>query len=170
MGHQAKYEIDSHFINIGIGDGAVHVLLEKKNNKPQCIVRTVLIDGGLETAKETLAAAISDIRKKYHTQFRFDAIVITHWDEDHYGAVTEMLYLDAKATGESTYIDRNRTKVYLPWTGWNKIPPKGKFKLTEFGTCKLCVRVDSGQYVSLCEAVVSTNCLGYDLFTGLNIE
>jgi hypothetical protein len=92
-------------LNIGVGDSAIHLLVDEKDSlggmqKP-VVQRAVLIDGGENmTSGEKIANAITMIERQYafpvsaNGQLRFDSIVITHWDSDHYQGIQGLLEED----------------------------------------------------------------------------
>ncbi|EHK18407.1 uncharacterized protein TRIVIDRAFT_225720 [Trichoderma virens Gv29-8] len=157
-----SYEVHSNFINVGAGDGAIHLLVKNKT----IIERAVLIDGGDKTAYEELKSAIFALKKSYgplntnNILFKFTAIVITHWDGDHYRALTRVLHDDFKLQGKSTLIDKNCT-FYCPATAMNKIN-NTKWRVEDG---QLYFLDDHRKRIPICKAVISTDCIGYDLFT-----
>ncbi|UKZ78429.1 hypothetical protein TrVFT333_006169 [Trichoderma virens FT-333] len=152
-----SYEVHSNFINVGAGDGAIHLLVKNKT----IIERAVLIDGGDKTAYEELKSAIFALKKSYgplntnNILFKFTAIVITHWDGDHYRALTRVLHDDFKLQGKSTLIDKNCT-FYCPVTAMNKIN-NTKWRVKDG---QLYFLDDHGERIPICKAVISTDCIG----------
>jgi ribonuclease BN (tRNA processing enzyme) len=98
------YEFHSFHINIGVGDGSIHLLVDvsKTDVKPQGkVVQAILIDGG-EGHGEYVANIFSTVdRIKLEYEFpaddgdelKFDSIIVTHWDSDHYGGLIRFLRL-----------------------------------------------------------------------------
>lgn len=162
------YSVQSYFINVGVGDCAVHFLLEGDD-----IQEAVLIDGGRATAATTLITNIKDIAGQSNFDLIFRSIVVTHWDNDHYGGLLEMLFTDWKEThgkGDSTYIGPD-TVFYCPNTALEKFGEHNKIKIKQVsGGYELYFRdkKKNGAYqeYSMCKAVPSTYCIGYDLFSG----
>jgi hypothetical protein len=159
----AAWRVDSYFINVGIGDGAIHLLVQ--NN---AIVGSVLIDGGMFIAAPRLAATIKEIKKKYNvTPLSFNSIVVTHWDDDHYLGLVRFLMEDVyEAKGpnpQPEYIQDGKTIFYYPYTGLKKEPWK---KFCKFDNDRLSFQIDDKSTEGLCAAVASTRCIGYDFFTG----
>lgn len=78
-------KVHSWHINIDVGDGAIHLLInEAATPKPQ-ILKAVLIDAGLAKNVEAVTNAIVEIQKAYalpagDTNLKFDSVIITHWD------------------------------------------------------------------------------------------
>ncbi|TFB01706.1 hypothetical protein CCMA1212_006414 [Trichoderma ghanense] len=156
------YEVHSNFINVGAGDGCIHFLMNKKK-----IERAILIDGGDDEAEQATYQsfkALKEIYKKLdpsNGKFKLDTIVITHWDGDHYRSLTSVLYGDFVDNNEkSTLIDENAV-FYCPWTAMNKMNKNTKWRV-EDDTLYFVVGTT---WHPICDAVTSTNCLGYDLFT-----
>lgn len=100
----AEYGIDSFHIAVGQGDAAIHLLIEVPADptvKPTVISAT-LIDGGPEMGRglRSIQTTMKIIAKKYELGAKgllFDSIVITHWDEDHYQGVVELIESDVAA-------------------------------------------------------------------------
>lgn len=159
-----EYSIHSYFINVDIGDGAVHLLL-----RHGAVVGAVLIDGGEREAGARVASVIAELRQQYN-HFDFNAIVITHWDGDHFRGTMGMIRDDWVRGGlTSSYIVDGVTKFYAPATWWNKVQDAGDFSLAEVGA-GFELRIDpKGVNRRLCEFVISTHCIGYDVFTGLRL-
>lgn len=142
------YGIDSIHINIGQGDSAIHLLIENPRNVRPTILRATLFDGGEGNANNlsSIKGTIDAIQRDYTfpagtTTLKFDSIVVTHWDSDHYKGVVNLIKDDIgnqrpkpgdgdklgcryfKYTGN----DRKKpeTTFYAPyWTGTAKSPPK----------------------------------------------
>jgi glyoxylase-like metal-dependent hydrolase (beta-lactamase superfamily II) len=69
------YAAKSYHINVQQGDAAIHDLYEDGQ-----IISRILIDAGKGNAN-----SISNLRNFIKSSSRqFDAVVITHWDSDHY--------------------------------------------------------------------------------------
>ncbi|KAF2147997.1 hypothetical protein K461DRAFT_324960 [Myriangium duriaei CBS 260.36] len=171
----ADYEVKSFFLNIGVGDGAIHVLVNK--NQPNQAVSAVLIDGGRVSATGKLLSAITKVAQEYNIQ-HFDSIVITHWDGDHYEAVYKLLYYCRRPNdGSSLMLDQTASKVYFPWRGFQKIinnnclrtQPRNANGGPPFDLQARGFGADNNWY-TLCEAVYSTYSIGYDLFSGITIN
>lgn len=86
-----------------MGDSAIHLLVDDAT--PPVVYNAVLIDGGLNTSAvlERIKDCIRWIedRNNYSIQagvpgedpalLRFDSVVVTHWDEDHWGGVRQLI-------------------------------------------------------------------------------
>lgn len=145
-----EHSIASYHINIGTGDSAIHVLEKPTtSDDPKGYLHAVLVDGGLRTASTVLKSAIESISRNYLKDeiIKFDAIVVTHWDKDHYGGVVGLLKEDFlkqskgkkgldKKTLRSTYMKYDKdsldclTTFYAPYWGpeWNPSAIGGKNK------------------------------------------
>ena len=88
------WKIHSFHISVPLGDSAIHLLVDEKPSPPQ-IHSAVLIDGGRrgKTVVNNIKTVISLIERIYtnKSNLRFDSIVITHWDLDHYDGVIGLL-------------------------------------------------------------------------------
>lgn len=107
--------VHSWHINIGTGDSAIHLLVQTVSGGIPIVHNAILIDGGLpeSSAVDAIKATIQSIRARYdcnthlrcdadNTTLRFDAIVVTHWDQDHYGGVFKLLQDDIKTVVNAT--------------------------------------------------------------------
>ncbi|MCJ1434524.1 hypothetical protein MMC27_003893 [Xylographa pallens] len=133
----ATWVVESHHINVKVGDCAIHLLL-KKNLVPSKdqIHSAVLIDGGTASRKIPGLDAIavdydSPVRRMVNwinasgryaftngaTSLQFDTIVMSHWDEDHHGGLVNTLIEDAQDA-----LAKNTNIAYLKWS--SDTPPK----------------------------------------------
>lgn len=132
------YYVESFHINVSSGDAAIHLLLtepETKGNNP-VIHRAVLIDGGDKGKDKLLVDLIETIQTEYDFSdgghvLRFDSVVITHWDADHYKGVVALIEdnlrkqntTDAITTNKCEYFKydstgKQETVLYAPyWVG-----------------------------------------------------
>lgn len=91
---------------VTIGDAAIHLLVDDSAAKDNStdpaewpvIYRAVLIDGGLTTGKEPIKACIERIENNYtfaptktKGKLKFDSVILTHWDVDHWGGLKDLL-------------------------------------------------------------------------------
>ena len=79
-----------------MGDSAIHLLVD--NATPPKVYNAVLIDGGLNNVGvlANLKTCISWIERSGSYTIpagvlRFDSVVVTHWDEDHWGGVRQLI-------------------------------------------------------------------------------
>lgn len=98
----APYEVHTYHLNIDTGDSAVYLLVSF-DGKVNTIHRSVLIDGGLGNyGGTTITAFLAKLRRsKYKAKSnrevgKFDAIIITHWDADHYGGIGKLFEQDIR--------------------------------------------------------------------------
>ncbi|GIK00104.1 hypothetical protein Aspvir_004119 [Aspergillus viridinutans] len=158
----ANFGVDTIHLNVGVGDCEIvlQVDLSDSTRLPK-IVKAVLIDGGYPTwfrgrAVETINKFIKfGCRRRYRlpdgdTTLMLDAIVITHWDQDHYGGIVCAMEQDLQQAILNDVVNRghkdqllakNRcsflrygpdtasgargpplTTVYVPY--WTPIPPQ----------------------------------------------
>ena len=120
------YSVNYYQVNAGTGDCEIVLLL---NNKKQTIEKAVLIDGG-----EPTAYYLMNIRKTFDSikqafslkTLKFDAVIITHWDEDHYRGILELMSQDwDKASARVPWLKYNENTnhpdsiLYIPY----RFPP-----------------------------------------------
>ncbi|KAH7322577.1 hypothetical protein B0I35DRAFT_426064 [Stachybotrys elegans] len=172
MSHQ--WRVGSYFINVGLGDGAIHLLLdESKTNIREKVVSAVLIDGGLRGGEQVKWTA-EHIMTQYEftgdkaDEFWFRAVVITHWDRDHYEAA--MCMFQASFSGfqyQRCRWIRSDTVFYLPKTGFSKRASRfSPAKVYSLNKSKNRLCIDEHE---LCDAVFGHKCLGKDLFSGQDL-
>ena len=102
----ATYGVNVHQINSGKGDSGIHLQLQLSGAIPGSnpltdvdparpfVLKAVLIDGGMNEreAPSNLWEAIQEVGRRYRfnainpldQQCKFDAVVISHWDIDHW--------------------------------------------------------------------------------------
>lgn len=115
------YSVHSFQINIGVGDGAIHILCSQPQAflSTRTVVRAIFLDGG-ETSKDAnnaqtyhanILRTIKYIEDNFNChgpendggaganrpRLRFDAFVVSHWDTDHCQGVMRMLFQDVRA-------------------------------------------------------------------------
>ncbi|KAL8826101.1 MAG: hypothetical protein Q9191_004007 [Dirinaria sp. TL-2023a] len=110
----ATYRVDSHHLNIGRGDAALHILLRQRENDEATVDSVVLVDGGLGNRGPTIIREFLNSSEfgdhyYYYQQdnntnqklpvTRFNAIVVTHWDSDHAAGLYNLIQEDLQAQG-----------------------------------------------------------------------
>ncbi|KAK5653833.1 hypothetical protein OQA88_7993 [Cercophora sp. LCS_1] len=93
----SRYEVHSYHLNIDTGDCAIHVLVTTAANELPTVQRAILIDGGLDNYGAwwiNYFRAHVGSRYKDNTSLKFDGIVITHWDSDHFSGITKLFDKD----------------------------------------------------------------------------
>lgn len=134
------YGIDSFHIAVGAGDAAIHVLIEISPTGTPTFNCAILIDGGdnNKMAVESIILTMRQIEIKYVMDvgsLKFDTIIITHWDTDHFGGIVRMILDDIKAQESkppgtaATQISfmkyaGSTPKTVLYVAGWDKGPEK----------------------------------------------
>ncbi|KAI0436966.1 hypothetical protein F4803DRAFT_571725 [Xylaria telfairii] len=99
------YAVDSFHINVAVGDCAIHLLVEESMQTKRPIKAAVLIDAGTKSGgKKTKNGQENSAFRRmlqyiqtspaYGIQLQFDTVVISHWDEDHYGNLRQALRED----------------------------------------------------------------------------
>ena len=106
MPYPPKYVIDYRQVNIGVGDCEIILLVKDVHNTTPIIMKAVLVDGGKggEIPVSNIRRVFDQIKESYKiTSFQLDAIVITHWDTDHYTGVFALIDDElTKMQGQST--------------------------------------------------------------------
>ena len=132
----SSWLVESHHINVKVGDSAIHLLLKTTGSSKGEIHSAVLIDGGTASRKipglDAIAVSYdSPIRRMINwintsgaytfmnaeKTLQFDTIVMSHWDEDHHGGLVNTLIEDAQAA-----LKANTTISYLKWS--DDTPPE----------------------------------------------
>ena len=190
------WRVESYFVNVGLGDGAIHLLLdESQTEKPKKIVSAVLVDGGLRGDDQIEYATKAIIKKYGFSQerfFTFDAVVVTHWDRDHYEATMSMIESNFKGAGylKCRWIS-NKTIFYVPETLIWTQPRDGLKKMYDFAKDEkeLHIKMEKDKIPTkvkpktpakgkpeknvptkkLAKALYGKACLGVDVFSGEKI-
>ncbi|KAK6333228.1 hypothetical protein TWF718_011049 [Orbilia javanica] len=118
-GSQYYYTVESFHINVGSGDGSIHIMTYGKGKTDGLfkreVVKAIFMDGGrLESAgaadkkqkvtnggnnenRWTIKQTIDYIEKtydctnKHDDKLRFNYFIVTHWDSDHYAGIIRAL-------------------------------------------------------------------------------
>jgi hypothetical protein len=114
-----RWAVESFHITVRVGDSAIHLLVDESVS-PKRIYSAVLVDGGTKPGQKKpdnqtrVLPIINWINTsgKYSfpegtTSVKFDSIVVTHWDEDHYGGLLDLMIRATMATRTSNFI--------IPW-------------------------------------------------------
>ncbi|KAI1170963.1 hypothetical protein F4777DRAFT_583403 [Nemania sp. FL0916] len=105
LSKRAQYRVENWQIPVPIGDASAHFLLRISNGDDEQIsddqtqlprvVSAFFMDGGddkyNETAAKMIIRALEAIDRAYTDQWKFDAIVTTHHDQDHYKGLKDLL-------------------------------------------------------------------------------
>lgn len=129
------YRVDSFHIPVNEGDCAIHLLVETGPGKGGGetvsldrgtrgeVKNAVLVDGGVkENTGETRRRTIEWINQHYCVgpkQLQLDSIVITHWDQDHYSGVKQIL--------EDSFTEEEKKKSETLMLKWNGETPATHF-------------------------------------------
>ena len=110
----AKYGVDSFHVNVLDGEAAFHLLVDR-SEEPHKILSTVLIDGGHASMVNRTASTRTHISESGEyklpdsdTNLKCDTIVITQWDEDHYGGILKLIRNSIKTDGT----DNPQTSIF----------------------------------------------------------
>ncbi|KAI5782098.1 hypothetical protein DFH27DRAFT_283258 [Peziza echinospora] len=147
------WTVDSHFLNVGGGESAIHLLLLNG-----VVDRAVLIDGGLDTGANAIRVAVDMIKRRYNKlELKFNTVVVTHWDRDHVNGVRKLLI-----TSHAQFIDD---------TTFFFCAREGQFTTAK----KMCVSGAAAPQMlqvngtNVCRAVTGPDCIGYDLFDNTRV-
>lgn len=100
------YKVESFHLNVGAGDGAIHLLTSDPAvpGTKRMVQQAFLIDGGTSGNVYLINELIVYIEINYLDKdgnafetanpLKFDSFVITHWDGDHYGGLEAWLLSD----------------------------------------------------------------------------
>jgi hypothetical protein len=130
-----SWRVDSFHVNVGNGDCSIHVLVWS-NNSGDHAYRCVLMDSGSARSAldpgtkikswNPLDNMIQWLTKRYfwdgpygNGRAQFDSIVITHWDEDHYG----QLLWHISQTARPKPANAPQLLSFLKYTGGNAAAP-----------------------------------------------
>ncbi|KAH7246597.1 hypothetical protein BKA59DRAFT_439225 [Fusarium tricinctum] len=148
--------VESFHLNVGAGDGAIHLLTCDKlaqyaPDERRVVLQAYIIDGGRKslTCTNLISQLIRRIEGWYkspytqngHNYLKFDGFMVTHWDNDHFGGLEKWLAIQIAphTFGNGTtrdIISRARYDVdngnplswmYSPW----KWPKESQFSVDE---------------------------------------
>ncbi len=112
-----KHRVVSYHLNIGDGDCAIHLHV----NADDKVQSAVLIDGGRgENGSKLIPEFMESAqfqrwkRSDGSPRVAFDAIVVTHWDDDHAKGLAK-LFCNSMEAAAKDYIQKNKDKL-------NKLP------------------------------------------------
>ncbi|KAG8670874.1 hypothetical protein FPOAC1_004108 [Fusarium poae] len=95
-----KWRVANYQIPVPIGDCSAHFLIKMKDEKVEKIEKAFLMDGGTNAggyyAWVQILKGLRHIDLELGTNWKFDNWVVTHWDEDHYRGVRDLLSSDLK--------------------------------------------------------------------------
>ncbi|KAF4960790.1 hypothetical protein FGADI_733 [Fusarium gaditjirri] len=146
----------------GNGDSAVHILCSQ-NGGQTTFEAAVLVDGGRSFYRYNVLRYLNWMQNEY-AGFKLTSIVITHWDDDHYGGIMqlfaeELLQLCSAADAV----------LYMPSLGCDQKLAELEFELQNEGNGnKGLYRHQAGQNSTrVCSVKQGYACLGIDMFSGL---
>ncbi|KAK4153608.1 hypothetical protein C8A00DRAFT_33628 [Chaetomidium leptoderma] len=127
----SSWQVQSFHVNVGNGDCSIHVLEYQPSLVQKALAyKCVLIDGGsawlpIDVGTKTAGTnPLRDMIARLNTLYRwanghcqFDTIVLTHWDEDHYGNLLQTIKEDAAVYGGfPPYLQYTNDNLQLPLT------------------------------------------------------
>lgn len=137
--------VHSLHINIGTGDSAIHLLVDLTTAGRPTVLRACLIDGGeCQESVKAIKTTIDKIKERYtvptsHNDpaagiMRFDSVVITHWDTDHYKGIVLLMKDDFERQLQDiwkTTSDKKKVEEKLREAGcrYFRYGPTGKSEL-----------------------------------------
>ncbi|KAI1817183.1 hypothetical protein GGS20DRAFT_592644 [Poronia punctata] len=98
----SPYEVHNFHLNIGLGDGSIHLFVDtSQKTKPWfrgTIKRAILLDGGNGGSEsvDCILRVFKWINRRYDLpdgdkKLMLDAVIITHWDQDHYKTMVQLV-------------------------------------------------------------------------------
>ena len=93
----STFSIQSYHLNVDSGDSAIHVLVEESSANPPPNPKFVLVDGGYAPYGNfwiRKVCAAFEQRFNQPNGIKFDGIVVTHWDGDHYEGIDALFRAD----------------------------------------------------------------------------
>lgn len=93
--------VDTIHLNIGVGDCSIVCKYQPTTNGAPILLSAVIIDGGFQSSAGVIKKCIQtqldaskgglyDLRQTGGS-VKFDSIVITHWDRDHWGGLINLI-------------------------------------------------------------------------------
>jgi hypothetical protein len=144
----STYEVHNFHLNIGLGDGSIHILVDTSQKKKAwsrgTVKRSIFIDGGNggNDPVQCILRVFKWITRRYDLpdgdkKLMIDAVIITHWDQDHYLTFVQLVRKCMDATTKRVSFARYdgsgspTTVLYVPdWTNGTKQDVKTKKKGT----------------------------------------
>ncbi|KAG9495530.1 hypothetical protein J7337_013779 [Fusarium musae] len=93
-----EWRVANYQIPVPLGDCSAHFLIERNGVNGQQVKKAFLMDGGTNSggyyAWVQILKGLRHIDLELGTKWKFDNWVVTHWDEDHYRGVRDLLSTD----------------------------------------------------------------------------
>ncbi|KAF4946254.1 hypothetical protein FGADI_11331 [Fusarium gaditjirri] len=94
----SEWRVANYQIPVPLGDCSAHFLIERNGVNGQQVRKAFLMDGGTNAggyyAWVQILKGLRHIDLELGTEWKFDNWVVTHWDEDHYRGVRDLLSTD----------------------------------------------------------------------------
>ncbi|KAK6499507.1 hypothetical protein TWF506_004137 [Arthrobotrys conoides] len=133
------YRVHSFHLNINEGDSAIHILVQHvgigTKDAVSVIKSAVLVDGGRESYADNIPQCWRMINQSlgyepsHDESPYFDAIVITHWDGDHYRGVIQAIAADARSQIVE-YVGKNKKRIPADSKALQKLFDDGIIKMS----------------------------------------
>lgn len=161
-----EYKITVRHINIGVGDCELIIWYNTNSTDKDSIIKAILIDGG-KNYPYVINKILQVLKKHLHYEgagYRhLDAIVVSHYDFDHYGGILGLLK-------EKTFRDNFLNNTYLYDSGAKELVKKENVKSLNdyFETIEEIAKIDPQKLIRLTGEMKNQSSkgllLGYDLF------
>lgn len=122
-----EWVVHSFHINVGAGDSAIHIRAKASFTQPTPTYeydRVVLIDGGdgNDAGCNRMQELLSGLPSLYTNKpvarmLPLDAIVVTHWDTDHWKGIQDLMKKNQGKDGKIPFLkpkDKGLTTIYAP--------------------------------------------------------
>ncbi|KAG6038680.1 hypothetical protein E4U41_003891 [Claviceps citrina] len=113
-----RWRVANYQIPVPIGDCSAHFLINKEDDNK--VKNAFLMDGGTNAggyqAWAQILKGLRLIDLELGSDWKFDSWVVTHWDEDHYRGVQELLSCPARMTRCIRHLDEAVTGRTTPST------------------------------------------------------
>lgn len=142
-GNTIQWIVKSYHINVAVGDCAIHLLLgPATNSRLYSVHAAILVDGGTDRSRNPNLQSFNALAKvttpllhmidkinsdssyqwvNAEKRLVFDSIIVTHWDEDHYGGLSASFAMSLNKDYTIPYLryedgdyQKPRTYLYAP--------------------------------------------------------
>ncbi|OCL06349.1 hypothetical protein AOQ84DRAFT_78782 [Glonium stellatum] len=129
-----NYGVESFHVSVATGDCAIHLMIQNTQHDKPHILAAVLIDGGSKkkqgNAPSPIEQVIPWIQSRYSTGYdngqdknvlKFSAVVVTHWDEDHWAGLMDFFFQGVNGKGTNfkhpnlLYDSQSNAPIPMTW-------------------------------------------------------